>query len=671
MDRHLAALAARLSAVVDAGMDERDEHHAAAYTAVGLLARDAERATEHATERETAWDPVVALHGSFGLTEVERSILVVAASADLDERFAVTYDAMLGSVGLHRPTVGLLLRLVGVRPEEGRRLLADGSALRRNGLLSLHGEEPFALRTVSVPDRVLAYLEGDQRASLDVRRLVRSSAGFDGDLSAAIGEALDCGMHLVHVRTAPGSPGVAAAEAAFADRGSGSLVVDLSARDRTLGPRALLGDVVREAGLRRVGLVLTGVDDLLERDPSLVTVIDDGPALAVVVDDYDWSLPPSSHTVRIDAVPLTRAQRHDVWTAALDDIGVETGDSAELAGALCSMRLAPETIRAAVETAARLIDAPEDLTRRALEDAARVTAGQRLTSTAVRVVPTASTGDLILNEANENALAQLISWGRLREGASGRALLGGRRGGSSGVTALFAGPPGTGKTLAAEVVAAELGLELYVINLSQVVDKYIGETEKRLEQVITESENLGVILLFDEADSIFGSRSAVKDSKDRYANQTVSYLLQRIERYDGIIILTSNFRGNIDPAFTRRLHHIIHFPEPDARARRRMWQVHLSVLDTDPGDPVDLDLLSDRLELVGAEIRNVVMRAGFAALGDDPDQPRIGMRQLLDAAAQEYAKTSKLLPSIAMPSYRVGDALAGSTARRTTNGSPR
>ncbi|MFC6342073.1 ATP-binding protein, partial [Nocardioides hankookensis] len=178
--------------------------------------------------------------------------------------------------------------------------------------------------------------------------------------------------------------------------------------------------------------------------------------------------------------------------------------------------------------------------------------------------------------------------------------------------ALFAGGPGTGKTLAAHVVADELGLDLMQVDLPSVVSKYIGETEKNLERVFQEAESLNALLFFDEADSLFGSRSEVKDARDRYANQEVSYLLQRMEHFDGITVLATNLRGNVDPAFARRLHFIVTFPDPDEATRKELWSHHLAQLpSTDPADPLDPTALAT-LDLAGGGIRNVVLSAAYA-----------------------------------------------------------
>ncbi|MEA5421575.1 ATP-binding protein, partial [Spirulina sp. CCNP1310] len=201
-------------------------------------------------------------------------------------------------------------------------------------------------------------------------------------------------------------------------------------------------------------------------------------------------------------------------------------------------------------------------------------------------------------------------------------------GDGAGVTCLFAGPSGTGKTLAAEVVANSLGVDLFVIDLSQIVDKYIGETEKNLERVFSEAEFVNGVLLFDEADALFGKRSEVRSSHDRHANVEVAYLLQRMERYDGIAVLTTKLRNNLDDAFSRRLDVVCAFVEPDGADRLVLWQQHLpSSLPC--ADDLDLPLLAEHLEISGGVIRNITLTAAHLAASES--RP-VTMRDLVVAS---------------------------------------
>jgi SpoVK/Ycf46/Vps4 family AAA+-type ATPase len=203
---------------------------------------------------------------------------------------------------------------------------------------------------------------------------------------------------------------------------------------------------------------------------------------------------------------------------------------------------------------------------------------------------------------------------------------------------LFAGPSGTGKTLAAEVIASELGVDLYEVDLATVVDKYIGETEKHLDRIFDEAERVNGVLFFDEADALFGKRSDVRDAHDRYANVEVAFLLQRMERFDGVAVLASNLRANVDEAFLRRLDLVIEFPLPDADDRRRIWRLCLPpTLPT--SDDVDIDVLAERFDLTGGSIRNVALGAAHAAAASNG---HVLMADLVAAAEREYRKLGRL-----------------------------
>jgi SpoVK/Ycf46/Vps4 family AAA+-type ATPase len=280
---------------------------------------------------------------------------------------------------------------------------------------------------------------------------------------------------------------------------------------------------------------------------------------------------------------------------------------------------------------------PPGLALQHLWDACRMQARPRLDNLAQRIEPAAGWDDLVLPEPQRSTLREIAShvrnratvyesWGFGSQGARGL-----------GISALFAGASGTGKTMAAEVLAGELRLDLYRIDLSAVVSKYIGETEKNLRRVFDAAEEGGVILLFDEADALFGKRSEVKDSHDRYANIEVSYLLQRMEAYRGLAILTTNMKQALDTAFLRRIRFIVQFPFPDAAQRARIWNRIFPA--TTPTDGLDAGKLS-RLNVAGGHIRNIALGAAFVAA--DASEP-VRMHHVLRAARSEYAKLEKPL----------------------------
>jgi SpoVK/Ycf46/Vps4 family AAA+-type ATPase len=271
-----------------------------------------------------------------------------------------------------------------------------------------------------------------------------------------------------------------------------------------------------------------------------------------------------------------------------------------------------------------------------LWDTCRSQARQRLNDLAQPIIPGASWDELVLPEAQRQVLRDIAAHVRQRAkvyenwgfGGSGRGL---------GISALFAGGSGTGKTMAADVLAGELQLDLYRIDLSSVISKYIGETEKNLRRVFDAAEAGGAILLFDEADALFGKRSEVKDSHDRHANIEVAYLLQRMEAYRGLAILTTNLKGSLDQAFLRRIRFIVQFPFPDATQRAEIWQrIFPRKTPTEGLDPVKLA----RLNVAGGNIRNIALNAAFIAA--DANEP-VGMQHILQAAKSEYVKLERPL----------------------------
>jgi hypothetical protein len=261
---------------------------------------------------------------------------------------------------------------------------------------------------------------------------------------------------------------------------------------------------------------------------------------------------------------------------------------------------------------------------------------------ASKLAPRAGWDDLVLPPGTRRQIADLAAAIAQRERVFGEwefAATGGS--GASNVVALFAGGSGTGKTMSAGVIAREVGLDLWRINLSNVVSKYIGETEKNLERIFYGARAGDAILFFDEADALFGKRSEVKDAHDRYANIEISYLLQRIEQHDGVVILASNLSRNIDQAFTRRLHCAIEFPMPDAALREELWRKALPRAAPVARD-VDLAFFARQFGFAGGDIRAAALDAGFLAAANGG---AIDMPVLVRAVARQLLKQGKV-PSL-------------------------
>jgi hypothetical protein len=396
--------------------------------------------------------------------------------------------------------------------------------------------------------------------------------------------------------------------------------------------RGLAPDAVRLADRERR---LTGALVLVEHAdaetaPPLDTLAAAGPTFLATRE-----APPAMPGIRLHpvAVPLPPpAVREAGWRASLAPHDAPPEWAPELAR---RFRLTPA--QAADAVAAAALEA-QDGDLDAIARAARAQSRSRLGTLAVPVEARASWADLVLPDERVVVLRELCAQVRHQHDVLDDWGFAQRISRARGVSALFTGPPGTGKTLAAEVVAHELRLDLHRIDLSGIVSKWIGETEKNLDRIFTEAEASSAILFFDEADALFGKRTKVSDAHDRYANIETSYLLTRMESHDGVVILATNLRENLDDAFTRRIRFVVDFPFPDAAGRRAIWATHLP--EQAPVDPdLDLDRLAAELKVPGGSIRNIVLGAAFLAAGNGR---RIEMSHVVHATRREFEKIGKL-----------------------------
>jgi len=290
---------------------------------------------------------------------------------------------------------------------------------------------------------------------------------------------------------------------------------------------------------------------------------------------------------------------------------------------------------AIADVVSRVARGGSEISARALWAACREQTGAALDDLARRIPPSYGWDDIVVSDDVRAQLRELAAQVQQRSRVYESWGFGAQLGRGRGITALFAGPSGTGKTMAAEILAATLELDLYRIDLAGVVSKYIGETEKNLRRVFDAAERSGAILFFDEADALFGNRTEVRDSHDRYANLEINYLLQRMEDYSGLAILATNRRTALDTAFLRRLRFVIDFPFPAADDRRRIWErVFPAQAEV---DGLEMALLSN-LDLSGGNIRSIAVNAAFLAAAE---QVPIGMPHVVRAAAREYVKLQK------------------------------
>jgi AAA+ superfamily predicted ATPase len=613
------------------------------------------------------------LQEAFDLSAFDVDALAVALAPELDLRYERLFAYLQDDVSRRRPGVDLVLNLLcqdAVSKLARRARFAADAPLVRHGLVHLvsepgHLEPPLLSRALTLDEQIVALLAGapglDSRLAPFCRRVPPAPGCREAYLAAETQLALSTLVRearaerrplRLHFQGLPGSGRRATAEALAAEAGAVLLVTDLArAVEARVDLALVLPLVFRQAWLEDAVLFLENVDALRDEDRGLpfqrlLEHLAGSPGVSVLGGVRPWA-PPTGGALGVVAVsfPLpTVEQGRRLWAARLESEGAALTD-ADLDALATRFRLMPSQIDDAAATAANLArlraaargEEPADAPAVTLADAfaaARPHGGHDLAWLALKVEAVYAWDDIVLPP---DALEQLREVCRrmvhrhrvLEEWGFGRKLPYGR-----GVNALFSGPSGTGKTMAAEIIASELALDLYRIDLSQVVSKYIGETERNLEQVFTAAERTNAVLFFDEADALFGKRSEVRDAHDRYANIEIAYLLQRVEHYEGLAILATNLRQNLDDAFLRRLQFIVEFPFPDEADRLRIWRGAWP-----PGAPlghdVDLPLLARRLRLTGGSIRNITLAAAFLAAAEG--RP-VGMAHVLRATRREMEK---------------------------------
>ncbi len=578
-----------------------------------------------------------ALHGiaeAFGLSGFERDTLLLCAGVELDSTVASACASAHGEPARRYATFSLAMATL---PDPHWSAITPAAALRRWHLVEPTHPETPTTSVLRVDERVLHALAGlnylDPRIECLADPLEPTSA-----LPTSLRAAAD---QLALLWSRPGGQRVR-----LYGRRSPDLRAVASAASAKMG--------LQPVALRAVGLPADAADrDLLaricERESVLagrcwLLEIDDpvsesgqsarqfarrlGGPVAVACET------PAEDDAGFPAIEIPAAEPaelRDIWRSTLAPAGPALAGWANRLAAQFSLGAADIRSIAAQSRP----DDPEAGPQ--LWDACRSLARPALDGLAQRIIPRARWEDLVLPAVQEKLLRQMTGHVRHRMTVFDDWGFGARTSRGSGVAALFAGPSGTGKTFAAEVVARDLSLDLYRVDLSQVVSKYIGETEKNLRRIFDAAESGGAVLLFDEADALFGKRSEVKDSHDRYANIEVSYLLQRMETYGGLAILTTNLKDAIDNAFLRRLRFVIQFPFPDAAGRAEIWRRVLPPeLPTDGLVPEKLA----RLGVSGGTIRNIALSAAFLAA--EARQP-VRMPHVLMAARTEYTKLDKPL----------------------------
>jgi hypothetical protein len=592
--------------------------------------------------------PLTALGDGLRLDSFDLDALLVALAPDLDHQYEDVFAALQGDRLAVRPTPRFLLDLLCTSPGERlalRSRLMAGAPLVRLEVLRLVSNAAGRLLVEPDPrilDAVLGEYGLDPRLE-SVARLIVPRLGLDVDdaYAALLGE-LDADS-LLFLRGDREAGTLETAEALAGRVERSLLLVDVQAAiDRGLDIERTILIAARDASLLDAVLCFANLDRLDAGQVGRLTAWRLAYHAAPLATGVSERLLDDVAGIRVVVLPVAMPGPHErqrAWERALVDV---PGD-ADLATLASRFRLGPAQIERAVDEARTLarLRAEEGGEARLcgadLFAGARARTGHELAALARRIESVFGWDDIVLPEDSLAQLREICSrvahrdlvvddWGFRR--ALGIGL---------GVSALFAGSSGTGKTMAAGVLANELELDLYAIDLASIVSKYIGETSKNLDRVFRAAEDANAILFFDEAEALFGKRSEVRDSHDRYANVEIAYLLQKMEAYDGVAVLATNLRQNLDEAFARRLGFTVHFPFPSATDRleiwRRVWPDEVPL-----AADVDLDELAERFRLSGGNIRNAALASAFLAAAKRSEVRR---EHLLLAVRREYQKLGR------------------------------
>lgn len=592
------------------------------------------------------------LVSAFGLSPFERELLLICAGMELDSGFPQLCAALQGDSRRAYPTFSLALKAF---PGAHWSALLPAAPLRRWRLVEVGSGDSLTTSPLRIDERVLHHLAGlsylDERLRgmadpvVASEELPPSHTVLASRVVEILSNVVWFDNPVIQLCGGEDAEKGAIAATACADLGVALHSIRAAEIPASAADREALGRLwEREAFLCGTAL-LVDCEDLDGRDEKerwdrreiAASFLERTRCLVFVTSRQPFRFKNRS-SVRMDVERPTPAEQKALWRRALGPSA--PGLDGQLEGLVAQFSLGSREIQAATNDglAAWSKEGGEvsDLAA-ALWNACRSQARPRLEDLAERIDPAATWDDLVLPEPQQQILMEIgvhlrgrarvyDVWGFASKGSRGL-----------GISALFSGDSGTGKTMAAEVLANDLNLDLYRIDLSQVVSKYIGETEKNLRRVFDAAESGGAILLFDEADALFGKRSEVKDSHDRYANIEISYLLQRMEAYRGLAILTTNMKSGLDRAFLRRIRFVVQFPFPDLSQRAEIWKRIFP--EETPTDGVELEKLA-RLNVAGGNIRNIALYAAFLAA--DSGEP-VGMAHLLRAARVEYAKMERPL----------------------------
>jgi ATPase family associated with various cellular activities (AAA) len=572
----------------------------------------------------------------FALSPFERDVLVLCAGVELESRFVHACAAAQNDPRLISPTFSLALAAL---PD------AHWSAVNRDGPLRYWrlievGPGSLVRSPLKIDERILHYIAGVECGDERIEAFVRSVAPGCESIPAAHCESAEKAVAywtsstkpiLLTARRSSDRRGVAQEICRLLDRPCFAMRAADVPSNAT--EREQLARLWNRESLLTGAVLCIDASELDTHDLGRFTAFLDRIQVPVAIETREGSVAEQVEGFRIGVPPLAAHDRKAIWIESLGADALRVNGSLDRIAEYFdldrpSIRLAGDILRRA--------SGESGLEQEAWQ-ACRAVSRRTLDGLAHRIETRASWHDLILPDLQTETLRQIAAHVRQRAMVHGQWGFADRYARGLGVTALFAGASGTGKTMAAEVIAAELDLDLFQIDLAGVVSKYIGETEKNLRRIFDAAEDSGAVLLFDEADALFGKRSEVRDSHDRYANLEVSYLLQRMESYRGLAILTTNMKQSLDTAFLRRIRFIVQFPFPGAVERKRIWE-HVFPKAA-PLGPLDYTLAA-KLNVPGGVIRNIATHAAFLAADQGTE---IGMGHIMSAARVEYAKLERPL----------------------------
>ncbi len=596
----------------------------------------------------------------FHLTPFEIDTLLICLAPELDLRYEKLYSYLQDDVTRKRPTVDLVMRLLCFSMEDkfdARKYFSHTAPLIRNRLLYFTGDEqlPLLSRFLKIDDRIINFLLGapgiDQRIR-NFTALIEPKRSFNDIISTEDYKniLMEFMKLLSSTKTAVmfffhgsyGSGKKMTAEAVCRELGTPLLMVDSKGLKGSESFETL-NLILRESMLQGSSLYFEGFDVLLEKEsgvsvPDMIQYMDGSPAMIFLSGEVPFEhrgILKNHSFIRLDFPMPSFALRKQLWISFLNG----HSSDADIDALSSKFKLSGGQIRDSIFSARNIASAKgkSGLSMEELYQGCRAQSSSSISAMARKIQPHYTWEDIVLPNDTKDQLKEVAGhikyrgvvysdWGFDRKLSLGK-----------GLNVLFSGPSGTGKTMAAEIIAREVELDIYKIDLSNVVSKYIGETEKNLSKIFREAETSNAILFFDEADALFGKRSEVKDAHDRYANIEIGYLLQKMEEFEGVVILATNLSKNIDDAFLRRMQIVIEFPFPDETQRKLIW-TSIFPKESPLGKDIDYRFLSEKIKLAGGNIKNMALAAAFYAVENSGE---IGMHHIMHAARREYQKIGK------------------------------